>query len=138
MGGHRGRNRSQKEERMIARLDSVVFDCRDPHAMARFYSELLGWPIVRVDGDWVDIGGGQAAQMSFQHAPEHQAPRWPDPKFPQQVHLDLSVDDIDEAEPKVLALGATLLSSAEPGFRVYADPEGYPTVAGLPGCRVAG
>ena len=36
------------------------------------------------------------------------------------------VDDIDEAEPKALALGATPLPSEEDGFRVYADPAGHP------------
>ncbi|HEY7361132.1 MAG TPA: VOC family protein [Streptosporangiaceae bacterium] len=34
--------------------------------------------------------------------------------------------DIDAAEAQVLALGATRLPSAEPGFRVYADPAGHP------------
>jgi catechol 2,3-dioxygenase-like lactoylglutathione lyase family enzyme len=115
---------------MIARFGSVVYDCRDPHAMARFYSELLGWPVLRVDGDWIDIGDGAGAVMSFQLATGNQSPRWPDPAFPQQVHLDLEVADIAEAEPNVLALGATLLSAAEPGFRVYADPEGHPFCLG--------
>lgn len=110
---------------MIARLSSVVFDCRDPHALARLYSELLGLPVTRVDGDWVDIGDGPA-RMSLQHAPDHQAPRWPDPAYPQQLHLDIRVSDIDAAEAKVLALGATRLPSTEPGFRLYADPAGHP------------
>ena len=30
---------------MIGQLSSVVFDCRDPHGLARFYSELLGLPV---------------------------------------------------------------------------------------------
>jgi len=111
---------------MIGELSSVVLDCRDPQALARFYSELLGWPVVRVDGDWVDISDGQGRRLSFQHAPDHQPPRWPDPDFPQQVHLDFKVRDIREAEAKVLALGATRLPSSETGFRVYADPAGHP------------
>ena len=111
---------------MIGELHSVVLDARDPHALASFYSELLGWPVVRVDGDWVDIGDGQGRQLSFQHAPDHQPPRWPDPAFPQQAHLDIDVQDIDTAEAQVLALGATPLPSNEPGFRVYADPAGHP------------
>jgi hypothetical protein len=56
-------------------------------------------------------------------------PRWPDPAFPQQLHLDIEVDDIAEAEPPVLALGATLLvggGGTNSGFRVYADPAGHP------------
>ncbi len=47
---------------------------------------------------------------------------------PQQLHLDVEVDDADEAELAVLALGATRLpdpSDAE-DFRVFADPAGHP------------
>jgi len=116
---------------MIARLGTVVFDCRDPHALARFYCELLGWHVTRVDGDWADIGDGRGVRFSFQHAPGHEPPRWPDPRYPQQVHLDLDVDDIAEAEARVLALGATRLPSTEPGFRVYADPAGHPFCLGF-------
>lgn len=111
---------------MIGRLVGVVLDARDTHTLARFYSELLGLPIKRVDGDWIDLGDDDGTPLSFQHAPDHQPPRWPDPAHPQQVHLDIEVDDIEEAEAKVLAMGATLLSTAEAGFRVYADPAGHP------------
>jgi catechol 2,3-dioxygenase-like lactoylglutathione lyase family enzyme len=113
---------------MIGRLSSVVIDCPDPPALARFYSELLGLPVTRVDDDWVVIGDRQSGRgrLAFQLAPDHQPPRWPDPAFPQQFHLDVLVDDIDEAEPKALALGATPLPSQEDGFRVYADPAGHP------------
>lgn len=115
---------------MIGRLSTVVLDCPDPHALAHFYSEILGWPVTRVDGEWVDISDGGTGRLSFQHAADHRPPRWPDPDFPQQVHLDIRVDDIDDAEPRVLALGATKLSSVEPGFRVYADPAGHPFCLG--------
>jgi hypothetical protein len=46
------------------------------------------------------------------------------------MHLDITVQDIDEAEVQVLALGATRLPSTEPGFRVYADPAGHPFCLG--------
>jgi catechol 2,3-dioxygenase-like lactoylglutathione lyase family enzyme len=111
---------------MIGRLAGVVLDCPDPHALAAFYSELLGLPITRVDGDWVDISDGEAICLSFQLAPDHQPPRWPDPAFPQQFHIDVMVDDLHEAEPKVLALGATRLPGQGSTFRVYADPAGHP------------
>ena len=111
---------------MIGRLAGVVLDCPDPQALAAFYSELLGLPIARVDGDWVDISDGKTVCLSFQHAPDHQPPRWPDPAFPQQFHLDVMVDDLDQAEPKVLALGATRLPGEGSTFRVCADPAGHP------------
>jgi hypothetical protein len=36
------------------------------------------------------------------------------------------VDDLDQAEPKALALGATRLPGEGSTFRVYADPAGHP------------
>jgi hypothetical protein len=52
-----------------------------------------------------------------------------------QLHLDIDVENIDVAEPAVLALGATRLLPTQGGldrdpagdsFRVYADPAGHP------------
>jgi catechol 2,3-dioxygenase-like lactoylglutathione lyase family enzyme len=111
---------------MIGRLGGVVLDCPDPKALAEFYSELLGLPVTRVDADWVDISDGRTICLSFQQALDHQPPRWPDPAFPQQFHIDVLVDDIDEAESKVLALGAKRLPGEGSTFRVYADPAGHP------------
>jgi predicted enzyme related to lactoylglutathione lyase len=110
---------------MNARLNTVVLDTPDPPALAHFYSELLGLPVTKVEADWIDIGDG-TTKLSFQLSPNHRPPQWPDPNFPQQVHLDIRVDDIDAAESKVLRLGAQLLSTKEAGFRVYCDPAGHP------------
>jgi hypothetical protein len=43
-----------------------------------------------------------------------------------QMHLDFDVDDLDPAEARVLAAGATKLRS-EPGehYRVFSDPAGH-------------
>ncbi|MDA0566432.1 VOC family protein [Streptomonospora sp. S1-112] len=113
---------------MVGRLEAVVLDAADTHTLARFYSELLGLPITRVDGDWIELGGPEGTMVCFQHVPDHVPPQWPDPAHPQQVHLDVRVDDVDAAEAQVLALGATRLGGGEEGqdFRVYADPAGHP------------
>ncbi|MDT0301927.1 VOC family protein [Streptomonospora wellingtoniae] len=110
---------------MIGRLSTVVLDCPDPRALAAFYSEVLGMPITRAEGDWVDIGDRDGTQVSFQLAPDHVPPRWPDPAYPQQFHLDVDVDDIAAAEERVLALGAAKVRE-DGTFRVYTDPAGHP------------
>lgn len=114
----------------IARLTNVVLDCPDPRALANFYSALTGWTVADGDGDntWIDLSApGGGVQISFQRAADHQPPRWPDPDHPQQLHLDLAVDDLDEGEAKVLAIGATK-AAVQPGekFRVFTDPAGHP------------
>lgn len=53
------------------------------------------------------------------------APRWPDPAYPQQIHLDVLVPDLSAAEAEVLANGAVKLRDSG-SFRVYADPVGHP------------
>ena len=62
----------------------------------------------------------------FQQVAELQRPRWPDPAYPQQLHLDITVDDADEAERAALALGAHRLPGDGENWRVYADPHGHP------------
>ncbi|HEY3503622.1 MAG TPA: VOC family protein [Actinocatenispora sp.] len=114
----------------IARLTTVVLDCPDPHALAAFYAELTGWPVTESDDSWVDLADdGAGVRLAFQRASDFRAPSWPDPTRPQQFHLDLDVaaDEVDAAEEKVLALGATK-PETQPGgnWRVYLDPAGHP------------
>ena len=113
---------------MIGHLETVVIDCPDPRALARFYSELLGMYVVDEEDDWVTIGtDSDAPDLAFQKAPELRPPRWPDPTRPQQFHLDVRVDDIETAEKWALAAGATRLTEGGgETFRVYADPVGHP------------
>ena len=113
------------------RLAMTVFDTPDPEGLARFWSALLGWEVDPewTSDDWVTLRKDGHTALGFQLAPDLVRPTWPEGTVPQQAHLDLYVDDLDEAEAATLALGATLLHA--PGgddetFRVYADPSGHP------------
>jgi catechol 2,3-dioxygenase-like lactoylglutathione lyase family enzyme len=109
---------------MIGRRHHMVIDTPNPRALAEFYSELLGLPITYTSDDWVVIAeDDRTSGFAFQLAPDHQAPAWPDPSRPQQLHLDVMVDDLEVAERQVLALGAAQLAK---GGHVYADPAGHP------------
>lgn len=109
---------------MIGRPHHVVIDCPQPTALAAFYSELLGLPVTYTSKDWVVIAANDSASgYAFQISVDHQQPRWPDAEHPQQVHLDVMVDDVADAVPLVLALGARELSAAG---HIYADPAGHP------------
>jgi hypothetical protein len=46
----------------------------------------------------------------FQQITGYSPPRWPDPAYPQQAHLDILVDDLDTGEARALQLGASRLS----------------------------
>jgi hypothetical protein len=64
----------------------------------------------------------RASGLAFQRSPDQRPATWPDPAVPQQMHLDVMVEDVAAATPEVLALGATKLD----GDGVFADPAGHP------------
>jgi predicted enzyme related to lactoylglutathione lyase len=110
----------------IARYPSFVIDCADPHALGTFYGALLDWKVEVKDG-WADIKADYGQCFSFQQVADYQPPRWPAQEVPQQMHIDVMVDDLDAGEAAVLQLGATK-HEYQPGttFRVFLDPAGHP------------
>jgi catechol 2,3-dioxygenase-like lactoylglutathione lyase family enzyme len=107
----------------------IVFDAADLAAESSFWAGLLDgtveadddWHSVLVDGEW---------RLGVQLAPNHVPPDWPD-GTPQQIHLDLYVDDVKAAHERAISLGARLLKpardlDASQGYQVYADPAGHP------------
>ena len=108
------------------KLGSVALECPDARQLAAFYAEITGGRVTSADEDWATVRcpGGD---IDFQTAPGYQPPTWPDSSSSMQMHLDFLVDDVDAAEARVLAAGATRFD-VPPGdhFRVYADPAGHP------------
>jgi catechol 2,3-dioxygenase-like lactoylglutathione lyase family enzyme len=111
-------------------LTATVLDAPDPRALAAFYQQLLGWPVGRDEPDWVTLRPPDGcAGLSFQTETAYVAPRWPaGPGDPQmQMHLDIEVEDLDEAGAFVATLGATLAAyQPQDDVRVYLDPVGHP------------
>ena len=92
--------RSGDDDSVIGRLHHVVLECPDPATLAEFYSQLLGWPVTYRSPGWVVVAENETTSgLAFQLAPDHVPPAWPDPARPQQVHLDVMVEDPDNAAP---------------------------------------
>ena len=110
----------------IARFPSFVIDCPDAAGLARFYGDLLDWK-VETDEGWADVRAENGNCISFQQVEDYLAPDWPGQLVPQQMHVDVMVDDLDTGEAEVLKLGATK-PDFQPGtaFRVFLDPAGHP------------
>ncbi|MGO1550313.1 MAG: VOC family protein [Nesterenkonia sp.] len=106
---------------------TMVFDAADIEAESAFWAAILGGNVTR-DDDWHSIKVSGINELSVQWAPDHVPPRWPQGNPPQQIHLDLFVEDIDAAHEEVIGLGARLLQRDPEGedFNVYADPAGHP------------
>jgi catechol 2,3-dioxygenase-like lactoylglutathione lyase family enzyme len=112
---------------MIGHWHGLVIDCPDPSLLAGFYQDLLGMQRVQEDEHWVVIGDApDRPGLAFQRVAGMRPPRWPDPEHPQQMHLDVRVGDLDEAEQAALALGARKLAGGGEHFRVLGDPAGHP------------
>jgi catechol-2,3-dioxygenase len=115
-----------KADNTATTVMGVMLDCPDAKALSAFYTELLGKPIT-YEGDGMAMLGQEGEQpVMFQQVESYTAPRWPDPAYPQQVHLDMKVDDVESAEKAALAIGATRLPGGGENFRVYADPAAKP------------
>jgi predicted enzyme related to lactoylglutathione lyase len=110
----------------IARFPSFVLDCPDPTALATFYGALLDWRVEASD-EWAEIRDDNGQCICFQPVEDYTPPRWPGQDVPQQMHLDVMVEDLDTGEKAVLELGATK-HDHQPGttFRVFLDPAGHP------------
>ena len=110
----------------IARFPGFVIDCPDPGALASFYAAMLDWKAA-VSSDWAEVRADDGQCISFQQVKDYTPPRWPAQEVPQQMHLDVIVDDLDAGEAAVLDLGA-IKHEHQPGttFRVFLDPAGHP------------
>jgi catechol 2,3-dioxygenase-like lactoylglutathione lyase family enzyme len=123
-------------------LVQTVLDTTDVRRAAEFWRQLLGLAYRPGDetpgpdgDDWLILRDGSGTNvLAFQQVDTLEPSTWPDPKVPQQLHLDLRVPDIatlDAQHERVLGLGATLRDDSrqrdpEEPLRVYADPDGHP------------
>ncbi len=126
------------------RLLHTVLDTEDVRALAEFYRQLLGLryrpgdelpaPGTEDDADWlVLVDDEETRKLAFQQVPRLERTTWPAHDVPMQMHLDLTVPDIEQLRrqrARAEALGARLLLDRtddpdEPLF-VLADPSGHP------------
>ena len=125
-------------------LRQVVLDTEDARGLAEFYRRLLGLeyrpgddapppPHELDDADWLVLRGDSGMALAFQQVADVPRSTWPDPGQAQMLHLDMTVDGVDELHrqrDRAVALGAEVLQDRsgdveEPLF-VLADPAGHP------------
>jgi hypothetical protein len=120
------RSEPQRDTGAVA-LTTVTMQCRDPDEMASFWSGLLHFTDRREEtGNRIVVGAPERIALAFEGSPNYVPPRWHDPDFPEQVHLDLHFNDPDDARRRAEALGATPLPPPRGSCPVYADPAGHP------------
>ena len=107
----------------------VVLDAPDVAVLARFCSELRGWPIAKQDDDdaALDLGEG-VAYLSIQRNPDHVRPVGPAVPGRQQMmlHLDFEVTDLAAEVERAVRLGAEVPEHQPQDDVRVLDPAGHP------------
>lgn len=109
----------------------LVLDAPDARELARFYERLLGRTIFDDSPEWVTLAPSRDAgyNLAFQTESNYVRPVWPsEPGKPlMMMHLDLQVDDLQEAVAHAVQAGAELASfQPQADVRVMLDPSGHP------------
>jgi uncharacterized protein (DUF1330 family)/catechol 2,3-dioxygenase-like lactoylglutathione lyase family enzyme len=109
---------------MPVRLHHIVIDARDLPALARFWTQALGWEILSQRPNEIVIGTDENAPvgMCFMPVTEAKASK-------NRLHLDLTSgpEDREQEIGRLLALGARRVDIGQAGtesWTVLADPEG--------------
>ena len=109
---------------MAARFTELIVDAADPPALARWWTEVLGWRVTEADDDGVEIAdpGGALPTIVFVPVPEAKTGK-------NRLHIDVSPVgcDQDEELARLLSLGAVPAAVGQGDdvtWVVLADPEG--------------
>src|SRR6187551_503152 len=81
----------------------VVFDAADLAAESSFWAGVLEGTVDAED-DWHMVMVNGEPRVGVQLAPDHIPPHWPHGTPPQQIHLDLWVQDLGPAHDRVMSL----------------------------------
>jgi catechol 2,3-dioxygenase-like lactoylglutathione lyase family enzyme len=107
----------------------AAVEAPDPAALARFYSDLLEWPLVHEEPGTAVVGTPGGSFLVFQRADGYQPPVWPPEPGAQRpmTHLDFQVGDLADAVTEAVALGAVVApDQPQENVRVLFDPAGHP------------
>jgi catechol 2,3-dioxygenase-like lactoylglutathione lyase family enzyme len=110
---------------------SVTLDCDDPQALGRFWAAALGGTVAHESDNFVGVELPSGMWLGAYRVDDYTRPVWgsePGDGPGKQFHLDLSVEDLDQAVAAAVELGATAAEhQPEPDrWRVLIDPAGHP------------
>jgi len=114
-----------------ADVATLVIECADAEPMVRMYQALGAVPDIRYPGTGVLVLSGLT--ISFQERADYQAPTWPTPEVPSQLHLDFFVDSPEEMQDHLHGVGARTPDHQphrDSGLLVMLDPAGHPFCIG--------
>jgi predicted enzyme related to lactoylglutathione lyase len=108
---------------VIGRVSFTTIDATDPARLAAFWGEVLGTEVAETsdEGRFVFLGEANGHIIGFQRVPEPKSVK-------NRVHLDIRVEDLQEATDALVALGGSWdgeeLRLDDARWRTLRDPEG--------------
>jgi predicted enzyme related to lactoylglutathione lyase len=108
---------------VIGRVSFMTIDATDPGRLAGFWGEVLGTDVAETsdEGRFVFLREASGHVLSFQRVPEPKTVK-------NRVHVDVRVEDLQEATDAVLGLGGSWdgneLTLDDARWRTLQDPEG--------------
>ena len=107
----------------------VVLNTPDPSGLAHFYSQILGWEVVRAEKNQATIRMPNApTYIAFQRDDDFVPPSWPthSDHVGMTHHLDIGVDDLALGVEFAISIGATEEDfQPQEEVRVLRDPSGH-------------
>lgn len=109
------------------KFSCVALDCPNAGELAAFYATITDGTVTFLHEAWATVQS-PGGRIDFQTVPGYTPPTWPDPTSSIQMHLDFDVNDLEAAEARVLAAGATKydFQPNDDHCYVFADPVGHP------------
>ena len=117
--------------RPTMRISGATIGAPSPGELAKFYSDLLGWPS-EIEKNWAQVrspGGDGLSTLNFEVEHDYVRPTWPSKPGQQQImtHLDIEVGNLAAAVAWAEQHGAVLAEHQPQGdVRVMLDPAGHP------------
>ncbi|MFH8342592.1 VOC family protein [Streptomyces sp. AM6-12] len=113
----------------LVKAGVVVLDCAEPEKLSVFYKEFLEGERTDVSANLVEIRGADGMRLAFRRDVNATSPSWPRPENSLQAHLVFLVEDMDEAERRVVGLGGRPIATRDAAGpyeeRGYTDPAGH-------------
>jgi Glyoxalase-like domain len=107
---------------------AISLDCDDPGPLSTFWAEMLGGKITVTSKNNHVVTVDRRLLLVAMRVENYVRPTWPEGPVPKQMHIDIDVDDLPQAEQRALALGAVRAESqsAPEHVLVLFDPAGHP------------
>ena len=122
-------------------VGALTIGAAHPRELATFYAAMLGWRVAALEGPrpgrppedgWAQIrppAGESGPTLNFETDEHYRRPVWPsvDGEQAASQHLDIGVDDLEEAVAWALEKGAAVADfQPQKDVRVMIDPDGHP------------